>query len=137
MMNLLRLAAMRDDARLRELAQRTIAALGPQARQSVGAAECFLSGVEFALVGPVEIAIVGSPQDARTQELVRAVRGTYLPNHVLMLLNPDHPERSPKSPLLEGRTLVDGKPAAYVCRDYACRRPVATPQELRDQLNGR
>ena len=134
LMNLLRLAAMRDDARLRQLAEKSIAALGPQARQSVGAAECFLAGVEFALEGPVEIAIVGDPADKRTQALLREVRNTYLPNHVVMLLDPAHRDRSPPSPLLTARPLVDGQPAAYVCRNYACQRPVTTPEELRAQL---
>ena len=33
-------------------------------------------------------------------------------------------------PLLHGRTLIDGKTTAYVCRNFACDRPVATPAEL-------
>jgi len=32
--------------------------------------------------------------------------------------------------LLVGRGLVDGQLAAYVCRNFACRLPVATPDEL-------
>jgi uncharacterized protein YyaL (SSP411 family) len=38
-------------------------------------------------------------------------------------------------PLLEGRGLVAGAPAAYVCRDFTCRMPVTDPMELRAALD--
>ena len=34
--------------------------------------------------------------------------------------------------LFEGRTEVDGRPAAYVCRDFVCRMPVTDPDALED-----
>jgi uncharacterized protein YyaL (SSP411 family) len=34
------------------------------------------------------------------------------------------------TPLLAGRALVDGAPAAYVCRGFVCDRPVASEAEL-------
>jgi uncharacterized protein YyaL (SSP411 family) len=37
-------------------------------------------------------------------------------------------------PLLAGRVLVDGAPAAYVCRKFACRLPVTSPEALRAEL---
>ena len=33
-------------------------------------------------------------------------------------------------PLLEGKTLVDGKPAVYVCERFACQEPVTDPRDL-------
>ena len=37
-------------------------------------------------------------------------------------------------PLLEARDLVDGHPAAYVCRHLVCERPVTTPENLAASL---
>jgi hypothetical protein len=37
-------------------------------------------------------------------------------------------------PLLEGRGLVDGAPAAYVCRQFTCLAPVTTSGQLREAL---
>ena len=37
-------------------------------------------------------------------------------------------------PLLTGRGLVDGAPAAYVCRQFTCLAPVTTPEQLRKAL---
>jgi uncharacterized protein YyaL (SSP411 family) len=38
-------------------------------------------------------------------------------------------------PLMEGRTPVDGRAAAYVCEHFACLRPVTSPDELRALLD--
>jgi uncharacterized protein YyaL (SSP411 family) len=36
----------------------------------------------------------------------------------------------PGVPLLAGRTAVDGRPAAYVCRNQICAAPVTRPDDL-------
>ncbi len=130
LMNLLRLALILDDDELRRMAQQTIRCLAASALDSPGSSERFCAAVEFALLGPVELAVVGSPRDPRTRALLRTIARTYLPNRVLMLRDPQADSPALDSPLLAGKTLVDGQPAVYVCRNYACRQPVTTPEEL-------
>ncbi len=134
LMNLLRLAAILGDDELRRRAERTMTALADDVRQSPWSAERFLAAVDFARAGPIEIAIVGDPQQPATQALLKQVYQTYLPNRVLMLHNPARPDDNVRSPLPADRPLVDGRPTAYVCRNYTCGRPVTTPEELARQL---
>ncbi|HSR41468.1 MAG TPA: hypothetical protein VLL48_04845, partial [Longimicrobiales bacterium] len=62
--------------------------------------------------------------------------GRYLPRKAVAGRAPGDEEGAPvKSPLLEGREALDGRPTAYVCRNYACRRPTADPDELEEQLD--
>jgi len=39
------------------------------------------------------------------------------------------------TPLLADRPLVDGRPTAYVCQHFACRRPVTDRADLAAQLD--
>ena len=66
-----------------------------------------------------------TPRTRRRRRSSRWSRGGYAPNRVVALRAS---EDAPTSiPLLEDRTLVKGRPAAYVCRGFACRLPVTDP----------
>jgi uncharacterized protein YyaL (SSP411 family) len=69
---------------------------------------------------PREIAILGGPES----EVARAALAGFDPNAVVAFGPADGVL------LLEGKTLVDGRPAVYVCERFACRAPVTEPEEL-------
>jgi uncharacterized protein YyaL (SSP411 family) len=71
------------------------------------------------------VALVG--QELRPLE--RVVRGSFRPHLVLAGGEPDG------VPLLQDRPPVDGKPAAYVCEQFACKAPVTEPEELERLLS--
>ena len=64
---------------------------------------------------PRELAIIGPPDSARR---ARRVLARWDPNAVVAF------GPAEGVPLLEGKGLVDGKPAVYVCERFACQAPV-------------
>jgi hypothetical protein len=90
-----------------------------------------MAAAEALLAGPVEIAVVGDATDARTSGLHRAALSVTSAGTVVARGEPGAPAAVP---LLEGREPVDGAPAAYVCRDFACRMPVTTPEALAAEI---
>ncbi len=92
-----------------------------------------LGMVQQASTTPRELAIVGAPDDPRTQALRAVVDRRFAPWDVVVLGDPADP-RCAEVPLLAGRGLVDGVPAAYVCERMACRTPIVDPDELRAVL---
>ncbi|MCB9158952.1 MAG: thioredoxin domain-containing protein [Caldilineaceae bacterium] len=131
--SLLRLAELTGNEEWRSEATRILLAMKEaMAAQPTGFGR-MLCALDMLLAPRREIAIVGAPDDAATQALLRTVQRRYLPNTVLAVAAPD---AASDLPLLAGRTLVDGKPAAYVCENYACNLPVTTPEELAALLGG-
>jgi uncharacterized protein YyaL (SSP411 family) len=111
---LLRLARIWGDDELERRAVgvlRLVRDVIPQAPSAFGWALCAL---DLHLSPPREIAIVGGP----ASEVARAaLRG--LDANAVVAFGP-----ADDVPLLAGKTLVDGRPAVFVCERFACRAPV-------------
>ena len=103
-----------------EAALATVARLGVEQPRFLGWG---LASAEALLDGPRQIAVVGeSGNGALTEAAWRARPG----GAVVVSGDPD----ADGVPLLQDRPLVDGQPAAYICRGMVCDRPVTTVAEL-------
>jgi uncharacterized protein YyaL (SSP411 family) len=86
------------------------------------------------LDGPREVAVVGPADDPRTAALHRVALLATAPGAVVALGAPNLEAAGQEVPLLAGRPLLGGAPAAYVCRHFACQAPTADPAALAEQL---
>ncbi len=126
----LRLAALTGEPAHAERAERTLARFAARAERAPTGYGELLRGLERFLGGPQEVAVVGLAGASDTRALVREYRRRWRPASVLAVGGPG----SSQPALLAGRDLVKGRPAAYVCRHFACERPVTDPDELRALL---
>jgi uncharacterized protein YyaL (SSP411 family) len=132
---LLGYSALAGSARHREAARAALGVLPGIAARYPRAAGAGLAVAEAWLSGPSEIAVVGSPEDERTRALHETALHAAPPGAVLALGDGTVPADSEAGvPLLAGRRLVNGAPAAYVCRQFTCQAPVTTPEQLREVL---
>ena len=133
---LLSYAALTGSMRHRDAALAALGVLPAIASRYPRAAGSGLAVAEAAVSGPAEIAIIGPPGDPRTAELHRMALQAAPPGAVLALGDGRGAAEPDGIPLLAGRGLVGGAPAAYVCRQFSCLAPVSTPEALRAVLDG-
>ena len=79
---------------------------------------------------PVQVAVVG-PDDPARAELALVAHQLVPAGSVVVAGEPDEPGLA----LLADRPLINNRPTAYVCRQFVCRLPVTTVEDLKDQLN--
>ena len=122
-LGLLRLAALTGEEAYERHGLSVLRLLHPFAARHPQAFGHLLLAIGFALHPPREVALAGSDRAA----LERVLRERLWPAVVLAAGDGQDPGGVP---LLEGRTPVDGRAAAYVCERFACQRPVTEPAEL-------
>jgi hypothetical protein len=125
--DLLRLARIYGDGELERRAVgvfRLMRDALPRAPHAFGHA---LSALDLHFSPPRELAIVGPV----TSEVARAALEPFEPNTVVAVGPADG------VPLLEAKDLVDGRPAVYVCENFACQAPTTDAGSLVKKLSER
>jgi uncharacterized protein len=123
---LLRLGRLYGDAELEKAAVEIFRVARPLVERAPTAAGHLLCALDLHFSAPREVAVVGA-----SEELRRAALDGFQPNTVFAFS--DGPTDA--VPLLAGKPLVDGRPAAYVCERFACQAPETSPEALRAALD--
>ena len=128
---LARLALLTGEDKYRRRAEAIIAAFAGEFGRNFFPLATLINNAELA-VKPVQIVLVGEPDDPGLAALRRAVYGVSLPNRVVIAIMPGAalPEGHPAY----GKGLVGGRPAVYVCDGPVCSLPLTEPQALIDNL---
>jgi len=94
----------------------------------------WLCAADFA-VGPThEVAIIGDPEDPKTQEFLKTLWKSFRPRQVTVISV--YPAEPGSSALLNDRPLLNRQPTAYVCQGFVCLQPVNSPSDMEAQLTG-
>ncbi len=126
-LNLLRLARLTGDDDLESQAAAQLGAFAGTVSGYPAGYTFYLCALDFALGAPLEITVAGERGAADAEALLQVLRDVYLPG-ASVLFKPSG-EEAEKGP-------VDGRAAAYVCRNYTCLAPVTDPMVLGRNLNG-
>ncbi len=91
-----------------------------------------LVALDFHLAPVREVALVAPAAGDGLGELAAVIRSEFRPHLVLA----GGPEGSESPELMRGRAALEGRAAAYVCENFACRMPVSSAGELSAALDG-
>lgn len=131
---LLQLAELTNDATLRAKAEQTLRLCRDFMEQAPQALCYMLNALDFYLGPTIQIALVGAKSDPQTHQFLEKIRARFLPNKIIALGEPDDSEHAALIPLLQGKNLVNGAPAVYICQNYSCQAPITEVAGLERNL---
>ena len=132
---LARLAEMTGRQDFRRSAEGTLEAFASRLNSLPVSLPLMLVAAEFLRMKPTQVLLAGAKDDPATRELARQVWRRFLPRRVLVLVDAEAREAlAAHLPVASEVAPVDGKAAAYVCENYACRLPVTEASQLAELL---
>ena len=95
-----------------------------------------ISVLTMALTSSAEVIITGDPAREDTLAMLSALRQSYSPNMVAVFIpSTIHtPEITALIPYARDIRTLEGKATAYVCKDFICRAPTTTPEEMLNSI---
>jgi len=129
-LTLLRLHDLTGEERYRERAEEILRLYHPAAIQNPFGYITLLEALERWSEGATEVVVIGDP-GPDTEALWRVAASRWIRHRTLVRVRPGSSE---PPAVARDRPQVDGRATAYVCRNFACSRPVHTADELAEIL---
>jgi uncharacterized protein len=136
-LNLLRLAQISGEKRWQERAEKTISAFHATLSRFPSAMPQMLVALDFSSSKPRQIVIAGTKDAPKAKALLAEVQRHFLPKTILLLADGAEGQNylGEKIQAIRAMSLVDGKPAAYVCENFTCKAPITDAKALSELLS--
>lgn len=130
--NLFYLARLTGNSEWEGMVEKLGIAFSEQVRRIPSAFSGLMTAIVVSQSDCYEIVIVGDPDDVETREMLRTVQTKYDPFKVVLFRDPNDPKIVELAPFILEQKVIDGRPTAYICENYACRSPVVGLRQLND-----
>jgi uncharacterized protein YyaL (SSP411 family) len=135
-MGLLKLSKLTMNQTYAARADKIIDAFSAQLASYPASSSFLVNAYSFSLGPTKEIVIAGDPEEAAAGEMLDLLKGTFLPDAVILLNNVKYQnELKQLSPFVAAQVALNGKATAYVCENFTCKKPVHTAGELKELLS--
>jgi uncharacterized protein YyaL (SSP411 family) len=139
-LNLLRLGRITGDPELEERSEKVLTAFSSEVATHPVAYTQLLGAIDFKMGPGIEVVIVGDTSGNEVQKMIGMVRAKTIPGKVLLVRHGGEEDERLASlaPFTKSMKQIDGKPTAYVCRNFSCMNPVTDVGALKkilDQVN--
>jgi len=134
MLNMLRLGRMTAETDLEKKAYKMVKTFSGEVKDFPSAHTSFVTSLDFMFGPSYEVVVAGDSSSEKTMEMIRAINSMYVPNKV-MILRPTEkelPTITDIASFTKEMNDMDGSPAVYVCRGYACQTPVKDADKIRE-----
>jgi hypothetical protein len=135
--NLLRLGHMTGSTDHLTKAERIIKSFSAEVAQHPAGHSQLMVALEFALNPNYEVVIVGQPQKKDTISMLAALRKPFLPEKVVLFRPVDkHAAKdiTAIAPFTLPMAAEKGRATAYVCREFACKLPTTSIEQMLENL---
>jgi uncharacterized protein len=133
-MALIRLHAYTGEARYFAEAERALRLFRDLIEQQPFSFAHMLEAIDLYERGPTEIVAIGARTAPEFTRWTERIGLHYLPNRALFWIDPQNQSAAFVPEQARGKTQIDGKLTAYICRDRTCSLPITSIEEVEAEL---
>jgi len=136
-MNMVKLTRITGNTKWAELAEKTIRAFSEDVNRAPTGYTLMLTGFMFDTQNSKEIVIVGDSRNRNTIKFLHTIRTSYAPHKVLLFKDTSVSENRLEqlANWTSTQNSINGKPTAYVCKNFACNQPTSDIQTALSFIN--
>ncbi|MDK2827155.1 MAG: uncharacterized protein PWQ44_2335 [Methanolobus sp.] len=134
-MNLLRLAKITGNPELEELAGRTLRVFAEKVKSAPAGYTQFMSAIDLALNGSVEIVIDGEKDDNDAMEIISFINERFIPEKVVVLKDKNDADKiAGIAPYTKDMVMTDNRTTVHICQDHNCKLPYNDIEKIKEQI---